>query len=634
MALIRAKDLPNALTTLGSNDYFSADEGSSGETKKVNIDAIKNAFAKFSEDQYFADNQNLANLTYISPSPALSTLIVGMKFKIKKGNLNNDGSFRVGINAITPIYVKKNGTEDLQRGDLKAGQIFEVEYDGTFLQLTSGLYNKSNPDWVDIIEYLPVGYQKDGSSVSYVSQINTAITYAVANGKKGVKFPPITFLIDSPDAIELKTGRVYNCEGTVFKVKPDQTAINADGAIFFGNAVSNITFIGGSFLGNRDSLLDSVNICGIRLSGVCANINIKDVSFDSLSSNGIRIHGTDINNMSTNIFISDCYFTKCCNKYYDYTENPPGGPYPGTGFDDQGNISLYYVNTYEVTKCKLTNSRSDGSHFVNCINGRFDNNYIYNNKMGGYFQEGCEEIIISNNIMYLNGSRGITFEPESVIFQTGRKNINCILSNNISRKNGRDGAWIRDTQRCNIIGNIFDQNGTKDDDGRDYNLFLDEENDDGSSYDILVEGNTSITSATQENAFRIECGGDGIVVKNNLMRGSVKGIRSSSWFNGLGNTYCKNNIGWNTEKRGIITFSGNGSTSTFQFYHGLDWTDPTHNEILNYLKIYINLEALSYDASKYHRIVISMTQVTIYFLNAPPAGTNNIQFQYEAKIRY
>lgn len=71
--------------------------------------------------------------------PAPSSLIAGMVFRFK-ANTTNDGACSLNVNTLGAIAIKKNLNKDLSTGDILAGQIVEVEYDGTNFQLLS-VYN-------------------------------------------------------------------------------------------------------------------------------------------------------------------------------------------------------------------------------------------------------------------------------------------------------------------------------------------------------------------------------------------------------------------------------------------------------------------------------------------------------------
>ncbi len=48
-------------------------------------------------------------------------------------------------------------------------------------------------------------------------------------------------------------------------------------------------------------------------------------------------------------------------------------------------MAFYSVRNFVVSSCSLEDSRSDGTHFYQCQDGRFVNNRVLGAKMGGYF---------------------------------------------------------------------------------------------------------------------------------------------------------------------------------------------------------------------------------------------------------
>jgi len=76
-----------------------------------------------------------------------------------------------------------------------------------------------------------------------------------------------------------------------------------------------------------------------------------------------------------------------------------------------------------------------------------------------------------------------------------------------------------------------------------------------------------------------------------------------------------------TRKTGVATFSGDGSTTTFNIPHRLSST-PTK---------YI-VTPLTPDAHASKTITVDATNIVITFATAPPAGTNNLKFGWYAEV--
>lgn len=76
-----------------------------------------------------------ANAYVITPAPAISAYATGQIFSFKAVNANTTVS-TINVNALGTKTIKKlNGTADLVKGDIVAGQIVLIEYDGTNFQM-------------------------------------------------------------------------------------------------------------------------------------------------------------------------------------------------------------------------------------------------------------------------------------------------------------------------------------------------------------------------------------------------------------------------------------------------------------------------------------------------------------------
>lgn len=77
-----------------------------------------------------------ANAYVATPIPAVSAYTEGMVISLKIANTNT-GASTVNVSTLGATPIKKNATQDLAAGDLLAGQIVELEFDGTNFQLIS-----------------------------------------------------------------------------------------------------------------------------------------------------------------------------------------------------------------------------------------------------------------------------------------------------------------------------------------------------------------------------------------------------------------------------------------------------------------------------------------------------------------
>ena len=457
--------------------------------------------------------------------------------------------------------------------------------------------------------FFPAGYVSDGS-IGYMTQLQMALRYAARWNLK-VVFPSMTYLIDNEQGLEVYSGLTIDMHGAVLKTA---SSFAKDGQVFRGQDIENVTFISGEIAGARDQWAESTNIAGIKILGRSANITIRDMYIHHISSNAVRIHGIDSNNPARNITISNVHADHCCNIYVDYLE-PNLGPWPGTDLEDQGNIALYYVEDFKVDRCLLENSKADGTHFYKCNRGRFTNNILYNNHMGGYFIDGCCYVDADNNTITASGSRGVSIEGGS---------DNCTLTNNAVSNSGREGLWLIASSHWRITGNTFANNGRKNDAMVDCNINID--NNMGTfsrevqCQDVLIEANTLVTSAFQSWAIRISSTSKDIRIQHNDLKGENKAIRADAWLSGIGTVSVIANNGWRTESNGTMEFTGDGKTKLFTIKHGLDFSDPSDIRMLNYIKIEPTFLVIGLSPDFTLNYTYDLQNLKINFSKPPPAG--------------
>ncbi len=72
----------------------------------------------------------------IAITPAITAYTAGMKFRFK-ADVANTGACTLAVSGLSALAIKKNNDQDLVTGDIEAGQIVEVVYDGTDFQMQS-----------------------------------------------------------------------------------------------------------------------------------------------------------------------------------------------------------------------------------------------------------------------------------------------------------------------------------------------------------------------------------------------------------------------------------------------------------------------------------------------------------------
>lgn len=288
--------------------------------------------------------------------------------------------------------------------------------------------------------------------------------------------------------------------------------LETDGQCFLLENASNVIIHGGAIIGCRDQWDPGTNVAGIRIFGQSQRIRIEGTSIGNLTSNGIGIFGESAESPIRGVIIRDVIVENCCNYYCDYLSEKPG-PAPGSDRKDQGGIAMYYVEDWLVDGCRFSGSRSDGTHLYHSHDGRFVNSIVENSRMGGYFLEGCRNVVASASIIRGNGSRGVTIERDSV---------DCILANSIIEGSGREGLWAPDVQSIIVSSNIFRENGRKDDAQKDCEIRIDNsEQFKTDTSDIQITGNIFYTSEQQTAAIYLGKNVDNISSESNQFHGKA-----------------------------------------------------------------------------------------------------------------
>lgn len=116
-------------------------EISEGDVRAFGED-IADSFMNESDDPYtspFPQVTASGTDTYTATlSPAITAYVVGQKFQILFTNANT-GAATLNLNALGTKAITKNGSTALAAGDISAGQILVLGYDGTNLQIIGGV---------------------------------------------------------------------------------------------------------------------------------------------------------------------------------------------------------------------------------------------------------------------------------------------------------------------------------------------------------------------------------------------------------------------------------------------------------------------------------------------------------------
>lgn len=86
--------------------------------------------------QNYALDTGAANAYVVTLSPVPPSIVTGMRIWVKAANANTTAS-TLAVNGGSALAIKKLHDQDLVSGDIEAGQIFEVVYDGSLYQMLS-----------------------------------------------------------------------------------------------------------------------------------------------------------------------------------------------------------------------------------------------------------------------------------------------------------------------------------------------------------------------------------------------------------------------------------------------------------------------------------------------------------------
>lgn len=331
---------------------------------------------------------------------------------------------------------------------------------------------------------------------------------AAGDARTIFRFAPGDYALTEAQGIRVPSGATLLMDNARFLLSKD---LASDGQAFLLDRIANVSITGGEIVGARAAWSPGTNIAGIRVLGPASGLRIQGLTCRDLSSNGIGVFGKD-DAPIRDVSLTDVTVMNCCNDYADYLE-PNRGPAPGSLREDQGSVAFYYVDGWSVDSCRFQGSHSDGTHFFHSNNGRFNNSTVEGSKMGGYFLEGCENVIATGNLFRENGSRGVTIERDS---------RNCTLASSLIEHSGREGLWMPDVASIIVTGNLFIENGRKDDAEKDCEIRLDDTNEfPTQTQDVRIEGNQFKTSPHQTAVVYQGPGVTHVEIDNNTYQGEA-----------------------------------------------------------------------------------------------------------------
>lgn len=149
----------------------------------------------------YAVDTGVANAYVIALDSALTAQVAGMPIKFKAIS-DNTGPSTLKVDDLAPVAIKKNYNQDLVPGDIKAGQVITVSFDGANYQMESHL---ANPFPVGMVSpyagaAAPAGWLLcDGTAVSRTTYASLfaaiGTTYGAGDGATTFNIPDMRGLL-------------------------------------------------------------------------------------------------------------------------------------------------------------------------------------------------------------------------------------------------------------------------------------------------------------------------------------------------------------------------------------------------------------------------------------------------------
>lgn len=112
----------------------------------------------------------------ITPTPALTAYVTGQSFTFVAGTANT-GAASLNVSGLGAKTIKKYGSQDLQTGDILSGQVVEVVYDGTNMQLVSKTPSAQSPVVNVLTPASPIGDSTTQFTITNTSGNTYRYTY-------------------------------------------------------------------------------------------------------------------------------------------------------------------------------------------------------------------------------------------------------------------------------------------------------------------------------------------------------------------------------------------------------------------------------------------------------------------------
>jgi hypothetical protein len=140
MALLNNGDLEGKFNNVSTGLFKTNTTGAIGsDDARALVEDLTDSFVNKVDDVYisYAVTATGTDTYAATPSPALTGYATNTRFYVKFTNANT-GAATLNLNALGAKAIKKTSTVALAAGDIAAGQIVELIYDGTNFQLVGG----------------------------------------------------------------------------------------------------------------------------------------------------------------------------------------------------------------------------------------------------------------------------------------------------------------------------------------------------------------------------------------------------------------------------------------------------------------------------------------------------------------
>ena len=325
------------------------------------------------------------------------------------------------------------------------------------------------------------------------------------------------------------------------------------------------------------------------------------------------------------------------------------------------------ISLYPASYCKISNNYIIGggitlrySGETYSTNNEVSNNYILSAPGTGiYLEENCNKNVIKGNIIIDAAGPGIYLyeyahysqvvanivkdcDGEGIIVRlsnyvlvadnycegnsgTGIDSISAhyaLVLNNYVIENGKYGIRV-----YNSDYGVYRNNFVKDNSQAEANTYYGFGITSNANYNLVELNRIENPAGTQNWGLRVatsDCEG------NRLIENYVTGHGATNIGDEGTNTILKRNVGYATEKSGIATFSGDGSTTDLEIgAHGLVITDPS--------KIAVKITPASSDAIAASPCVgyvdpADNTKIRVKFSSAPASGSENVKIVWYAEV--